>query len=157
MTGQHVLSERLKQCRIEARLSQDQLAHLAGCSDQVLRKAEAGDSVRQATIQRIFEILTDYGQVTSLQELTDGTSAIARRFFDSCNQHGADLSLHFDLFADDLLVVVLVASSQLPFARRWFGLRGLGSCLDQFSQVFCRERLAAVPVILGAGNQVTIR
>ena len=101
---QAVNGSMLRSCRVQLGWSQVELGHRSGYSERVIRKAEAGGSLRFQTIQDLAMTMSVNGQAVSFQDLTIDLESIARRFVESYDSLGCDMLIACsNIFADDFV------------------------------------------------------
>jgi transcriptional regulator with XRE-family HTH domain len=129
-----ISSEKLKKMRKQARLTQEELAALAECSDRVVRKAEAGGSLRYDTIELLCSALTECGVPVAAEDLIAANLLKAQQLVASFRRYGRTAGNHFPIFflSGDLEFFVAGDASVIPFAGQWNGRKGFEKFLDTF-------------------------
>ncbi|MBX3423493.1 MAG: helix-turn-helix transcriptional regulator [Pirellulaceae bacterium] len=154
MSGFRIQGDRLRRYRIQAMLTQEQLAQLADCSDRVVRKAEAGGSLRFETIELLAASLSGRGVAVTADDLIGDNLMLARQFIGAFDRHGTCLLQHFNCLAKGFQLIVAGSRDRIPFAGAWRGAKGLQQYLDQFYAVCSRRAGRIRPSFLEADNQV---
>lgn len=140
MAGFRIASDKLKQFRKRAKLTQEELAALADCSDRVVRKAEAGGSLRYETILSISTSLTSCGVSMQPDDLIAANLLKAKQFVEAMDR-GLRSKEHFDLgnLSEELELNVAGHFPIIPFAGIWVGRSGLKQFLNRFCQLIERD------------------
>ena len=138
--------------------SQVELGHRSGYSERVIRKAEAGGSLRLQTILDLAMTMSVQGRSVSLQDLTIDFVSIARRFVESYDWLGRKmLSACRDLFHPDFSFSCSADPKQVSFAGVWKGPHGFQEFLDRFFDTFTRERGTLKPIFMASHDRVVAR
>lgn len=138
--------------------SQAELGHRAGYSERVIRKAEAGGSLRLQTIQDLAMAMSVEGRLVSLQDLTIDFEMIARRFVESYDWLGCKmLSACRDIFHPDFTFSCSADPNLVSFAGVWNGLSGFQEFLDRFFDTFARKQGMLKPIFMVSHDRVVSR
>ncbi len=155
---QAVNGSMLRNFRVQLGWSQVELGHRSGYSERVIRKAEAGGSLRLQTIQDLAMAMSIDGQAVSFQDLTIDIESIARRFVECYDSLGCDMLMACsDIFAADFAFSCSADSNQVPFAGTWYGISGFQEFLNRFFATFSRETGILQPVYMASQNRVVAR
>ena len=148
----------LRSCRTQLGWSQVELGHRSGYSERVIRKAEAGGTLRLQTIQDLAIAISVQGHVVSFLDLTIDLESIARQFVDSYDSLGRDMLVTCSsIFAADFSFCCSADASQVSFAGIWHGLSGFQEFLNRFFATFTREPGILKPVYMVSQDRVVAR
>lgn len=111
-------------------LTQPQLAARAGFSERVIRKAEAGGSVRQTTLDVLAQALSTPQCSVSAQELCSEPLDVVQAFNNLYFRHREACLDHVRPFlADDYVLVIHGDREDMPLAGEWRGTDGFADML----------------------------
>ncbi len=148
----------LRSFRVQLGWSQVELGHRSGYSERVIRKAEAGGSLRYQTIQDLAMTMSVNGQAVSFQDLTIDLEYIARRFVESYDSLGCDMLIACsNIFADDFVFNFSADANHSAFAGLWQGISGFQEFLNRFFATFSREQGILQPVYMASQNRMVVR
>ncbi len=138
--------------------SQAELGQRSGYSERVIRKAEAGGSLRLQTIQDLASAMSVDGHAISFLDLTIDLESVASRFVDGYDSLGRGM-LHScgDIFADDFAFNCPADPNQVTFAGIWQGLSGFQEFLNRFFDTFTRKNGILKPVYMVCDDRVVAR
>ena len=155
---QAVNGSMLRSFRVQLGWSQVELGHRSGYSERVIRKAEAGGSLRFQTIQDLAMTMSVNGQAVSFQDLTIDLESIARRFVESYDSLGCDMLIACsNIFADDFVFNFSADANHSAFAGLWQGISGFQEFLNRFFATFSREQGILQPVYMASQNRMVVR
>ena len=138
--------------------SQAELGQRSGYSERVIRKAEAGGSLRLQTIQDLASAMSVDGRAVSFLDLTIDLELIARRFVESYDSLGCGmLQACGDIFADDFAFNCPADPNQISFAGIWLGQIGFQEFLNRFFGAFTRNSGILKPVYMVSDDRVVAR
>lgn len=150
---------RLRALRKSRGWSQLELATRAGYSERVIRKAEAGETVRHDVLSTLAQTLSTEDEAVSVPMLAFDPVAAVRRFFEIYDRHEIRMLAHMrDLLTEDVRFIFHADPSVNPLSGTWPGFEGLQAYLDLFFGMFVRcnpEPIA--PVFSVSGDQVVAR
>ncbi len=138
--------------------SQAELGQRSGYSERVIRKAEAGGSLRLQTIQDLASAMSVDGKAVSFLDLTIDLELIASRFVESYDSLGCGmLQACGDIFADDFAFNCPADPNQVSFAGIWPGRLGFQEFLNRFFGTFTRKSGILKPVYMVSDDRVVAR
>lgn len=155
--GHPILGPKLRRLRTRAGLTQEQLAHAAGCSDRLIRRAESNLPLRYDTLERIAAALSSFGVAATPADLMSDPLSIAKRFLKSYSQNQHRLLDRFSHFDQHLEWFVAGTEDVIPFAGHWRGLDQVRKGLECFSSHLQRKPAAGHPLYLEGDRHVTIK
>jgi transcriptional regulator with XRE-family HTH domain len=155
--GHPTLGPKLRRLRTRAGLTQEQLAHAAGCSDRLIRRAESSLPLRYETLERIAAALSSFGVATIPADLMSDPLTIAKQLWKSYTQNQHRLVDRFSHFDQDLEWFVAGTADVIPFAGHWRGLDQVRKGLECFSSHLQRKPAAGQPLYLEGDRHVTIK
>lgn len=125
-SGVRVNGPRLQALRLQAGLTQEELAALAGYSDRLIRKAESSGLLRVSTIRILAQTLSERGLKVTAEDLTFLPSSVAmeicRLLITSNSQEFAAIRAKL---CDSLELHVAGEAPAIPFAGTFSGIDGL--------------------------------
>ena len=138
--------------------SQAELGQRSGYSERVIRKAEAGGTLRLQTIQDLASAMSVDGHLVSFLDLTIDFEMIARRFVESYDILGCGM-LHScrEIFADDFVFTCPADPTQVSFAGVWHRATGFQEFLNRFFGTFTRENGILKPIYMVSKERVVAR
>lgn len=157
MQGHPILGFKLKRLRIQAGLTQEELAQAANCSDRLIRRAESSFPLRYDTLKRIASALSKKGASTSPDDLLSDHVSIAKRLWKGYGQYRQQLTDRFSHFEENLEWITAGATDAIPFAGHWRRLKQVRSGLELFFSWVHREPVVHPPLYLEGSRRVTIR
>jgi transcriptional regulator with XRE-family HTH domain len=117
-------------------LTQSELARLAGFSERLIVKAEAGKQLSPKTIQVLAEVLGDGQQQLYPEDLTCDPVSLARQYTDALHQHQASLVDAIRHFLDDDVVFRIAGDpAVIPFAGEHRGIDAIDRGFKLFFSV----------------------
>lgn len=135
--------------------SQAELSRRSGYSERVIRKAEAGGTLKMETIQHLAEALSNGSHVVTFQDLTQDDISIARLFVESYDRYGQQMVLHCGKYiAEDFELHVPADPERVPFAGIWRGVAGLQEFMNRFFGTFSRVQGSLQPNFMSGDNRV---
>ena len=138
--------------------SQAELGQRSGYSERVIRKAEAGGTLRLQTIQDLASAMSVNGHSVSFLDLTIDLESIAKRFIESYDSQGCHmLQSCGDIFADDFAFTCPADPTQVSFAGVWRGVSGFQEFLNRFFGTFTRRNWILKPVYMVSKERVVAR
>lgn len=148
----------IRGCRKQLGWSQVELGCRSGYSERVIRKAEAGGSLRLQTIKDLAMTMSVDGLAISFQDLIIDLESIARRFVESYDWLGCDmLPACCDMFASDFSFNCPADPNQVSFAGEWYGLSGFQEFLNRFFATFTRHAGTLKPIYMVSEDRVVAR
>lgn len=148
----------IRECRKQLGWSQVELGCRSGYSERVIRKAEAGGSLRLQTIKDLAMTMSVDGLAISFQDLTIDLESIARRFVESYDWLGCNmLTACYDIFASDFSFSCPADPNQVSFAGEWYGLSGFQEFLNRFFATFSRVAGTLKPIYMVSQDRVVAR
>ena len=138
--GVSVCGESLRQLRIARGMTQMELARVAGYSERLIRKAEAGGSLSLTTIEDLADALSCHHKRITTSDLCSSPEAIARSFVECYDEH-EQLMLDYcgHLLADDF-VFHCAGEEASNMAGEWRGVTGFQAWLDQLFSIVSRPQ-----------------
>lgn len=138
--GLQVSGENLRNLRIMRGLTQTELAKLAGYSERLVRKAEAGGTLSLSTIEDLAEALSCPQRKVAASDLSCFPEAIARKFVD-CYDEFQQYMLDYcgDLLAENF-VFYCAGEVGSSIAGEWRGAHGFQTWLDKLFAIVRRPR-----------------
>lgn len=133
--GLRVCGDSLRELRIMRGLTQLELAKLAGYSERLVRKAEAGGALSLTSIDDLAEALSCKERRVAASDLCSFPEGIARKFvecYDEHERHMLDYCGHL-LSADFVFQCAGEPSSLM--AGEWRGLGGFQTWLDKLFSI----------------------
>ena len=129
----------LRRLRMENGWSQDELAKQAGYSERLIRKAEAGGTVRSQTIRDIAEALSLPEAQVTYEDLVLDHLAIAKQFVQAYDCGGQRMLDHCEEILHESFVFHCPGhSDQVPTTVEWVGVAGMQAFFDRFYSTFTR-------------------
>lgn len=145
-------------CRRERGWSQDELARRSGYSTRVIRKAEAGGSLKTETLQDFCAAFSQSGQRVDISRLTCSTLQVAQKIVHSYDHFGIDMLKHCgECLTEDIVYHIHADPARVPYAGRWSGLDGFQRFLGIFFGIFQREPGILQPTYMTGENRVHAR
>ncbi len=127
----------LREHRLRRGMTQAQLASVAGFSERVIRKAEAGEPIRPHTLEVLAESLSTPDQPLTAADLRGDPMAVVQAYYRIRRQYSYDFAPHCGhLLADDYTVTIHADKDVLPYAGTWHGQEGLHALYQQIRQFF---------------------
>jgi transcriptional regulator with XRE-family HTH domain len=138
--------------------SQEELSRRSGYSVRVIRKAEAGGTLKIETLQTLCEALSITGGQVTLKDLTCDTLSIAKQVVESYDVYGVEMLKHCGhLMTNDIVYDIHADPARVPYAGAWHGLDGFQKCLDIFYSMFTRRPGSLKPSYLVGDQRVHAR
>lgn len=136
---------------MERNLSQVALAKLAGYSERLVRKAEAGGALDIDTIKNFAQAFSSGGSKVEMSDLCVNHVEAARLFVEAFEKHGTDmLPLIEDLVSERFEWCCPGDSSVIPYAGNWVGIDGFAAWLQLFFGIFdCCSSLSGTRFTVG--------
>jgi len=126
-----VVDQRLRRARLDAGLTQTELAEKAGYCDRLIRKAESGGRLNFQTLADIVSALREGGSTIDFSNLIVDPGAIANEFIKQMNTHGRDMIAHCEhLFTENFEFVCAGLTENIPFAGTFVGRDGMQNWLE---------------------------
>ncbi len=151
--GQSIVEQRRK-----LGWSQEELSRRSGYSIRLVRKAEAGGSIRADTLQTICDTFAQAGCCIKVDDLVCNILSVAQRIVYCYDHFGRDLLKHCgELFTDDMVYHIHADPAQVPYAGRWVGKDGFQQMLDIFHDMFTRRPGTLQPTFLVGDDRVHAR
>lgn len=135
-------SEYLRRLRTQLGLTQCDLARIAGYTERLIRKAEAGGTLSRESVNNLVEALARQGaQITSQQLMLD-IASVANEWLDAFDRHGREMVPYVrHHLAREFVFVCPGNPSVAPFIGTWCGVEGLQRWLDLYCGIFRRVPL----------------
>jgi transcriptional regulator with XRE-family HTH domain len=157
MQAVSILGDRFRKLRVNADLTQEQLASLVGCSDRLVRKAESGGPIRSDFLDQIIQVLNKNGQKVSVADLVASHVMLIREVLLEYDEHGRGVLQHIDCFSEEVELFFPGDKRTFSFAGTWRGLPRVQVFLDRFFDSFQRQKCSLDVTLLESANQVTAR
>jgi len=137
-------------------LTQKQLAKMAGYSERLVRKAEAGGSLSSLTIRDLAAALSDDGVVVHPADLICSPESLAREFMAAFSEFQAEMITHVEHFLDPQAMLLCAGDpKKIPFAGQWQGVDGFERWVRTFFATLVRPvKDFYQPEVLSHGNTV---
>ena len=139
-------------------LTQKELAQIAGYSERLIRKAEAGGSLSERTIRDLAQALTNDGDAVRLADLICSPESLARAFIAAYATYEAEMIAHVEHFIDPEAILICAGDPEtIPFAGEWHGIEGFDRWVRTFFATLVRpEKDFYQPEALSQGNTVVL-
>lgn len=151
--------DRIRELRKTRGWTQLELATRSGYSERVVRKAEAGETIRHDVLLTLAETFSTPHEPVTVPMLTSDPVDLVRRFFEIYDQHEIRMLAYMtDILTQDVRFIFHADPQNNPLSGTWDGFPGLQAYLDRFFGMFVRcnpEPIA--PVYSRSGNQVVAR
>ncbi|MCC7335069.1 MAG: helix-turn-helix transcriptional regulator [Pirellulaceae bacterium] len=156
--GLCVCGNRVRDLRILRGMTQTELAKLAGYSERLVRKAEAGGSLSQTTIEDLADALSCQHSKVTPSDLCSSPETLARTFVDCYDEHERRMLDYCGHLLDEDFVFHCAAAPGSSLGGDWCGAEGFQAWLDQFFSITSRlNRKCLKPLYMTAENRVTAR
>ncbi len=152
----NVCGDRIRFFRCKQGLTQAELAHRAGYSDRLIRKAEGGGSLSLTTLADIADALSAANCIVTVDDLQSSPLNVARQFLESYDLHYNSMLEHnAQLFSSDF-VFNSSGDPASPLFGIWHGIEGLQKWLNLISSMVARPNRGVLKVTyLADGENVT--
>jgi ketosteroid isomerase-like protein/DNA-binding XRE family transcriptional regulator len=156
--GLRINGKRFAELRKHSGFTQVDLAHRAGYSERVVRKAESGGPLRFETIRDLSQCLSTPDQVVEPRHLLQSNRELAIQFVHAYDHFSRDALSHCEgLFTEDFEFFCPGDPDQAAFAGHWKGVDGMQEFFDRFFSIFSRKEGSLQPTYLEADNRVVAR
>ena len=140
-------------------LTQTALAHLAGYSDRLIRKAEANGTLNFETFHDIVVALQESGSDVVVADFVHDPVQIATEFVRAFEDHGRAMLAHCGHLLSEAFVFECAGDPiSDPIAGVFLGSAGMQEWLDRFLGIFTRAQdKPLIPEFYVKQNQVIAR
>lgn len=137
-------------------LTQKQLAKIAGYSERLVRKAEAGGSLSAQTVRDLASALGHEGVTIFPEDLICSPEQLALDFLKAFGEYQTEMLTHVKHFIDPEIILVCAGDpKKIPFAGEWIGHEGMDRWVRTFFATLLRpEKNYYKPSVLSHGNTV---
>jgi transcriptional regulator with XRE-family HTH domain len=141
------------ECRKSRGWSQEELSRRSGYSVRLIRKAEAGGTLKVETVQHLCEAFSQSLGCVEVEHLTCTPLKVAQRLVEAYDNYGIDLIGHCEgCFTSDFAYIIHADPARVPYAGRWEGMVGFQQMLNIFFGMFTRKPGSLKPEYM-VGNQ----
>lgn len=138
--------------------SQEELSRRSGYSVRVIRKAEAGGTLKIETLRTLCEALSQDVCPVTVENLTADILSVAKKVVDAYDNFGQTMLDHCrHYFTDDIVYDIHADPQRIPYAGAWHGLDGFQKMLDIFYGMFTRRPGILKPTYLVGDQRVHAR
>ena len=151
-------ASKIRALRIQLGWTQADLARVAGYSERLVRKAEAGGTLSIGTIRDIAEALSACGRTISVGDLTLDLSAVATQFLQCYDAYGKSMPYRCEhLLAEDFVFCNYAHHVDVKLSGTWMGSYGLEQFMELFFGSFERSFNSLKPTFEYRKNLVLAR
>ena len=136
-SGNNAIGGRLRAHRLRLGLTQMQLATRAGYSERLIRKAEAGETIRTETLEVLAEALSSPDAPVTAGQLRGDPLAVVQAFWELRSIHSFDFARYCGhLLAEDFVLTHHGDPAVMPFSGTYHGQAGLIAFYEQTAHHF---------------------